>query len=340
MSLIIDRKFISEVSGKLEKFKQKKDYLWNFRCPLCGDSRKNKTKTRAYFYRSKGNPNISFVCHNCGSGMSFGNFLKGFDNNLYRQYQMERFKEESHSNTPKPDFTLFKTQPIFTKSNSLSIPSITTLNSDHSAVKYIASRKIPKDKWNDIYYADDFLKFCDETFPNHGKKLIKEEPRIIIPFYDTDNELIGIQGRSLDPKAKVRYITIKVNDEVTKIYGLNKVDFSQTIYVVEGPFDSMFLDNSIASMDASLYSVVPMVGTDKDYVLVFDNEPRNKEVVKHLHKAIKLGHKVCIWPSNIKEKDINDMVKADIEVNSIIKQHTYKDIIAELQFQQWKKCEV
>ena len=338
MSLIIDRKYISVVSTKLEKFKQKKNYLWNFRCPLCGDSKKQKTKTRGYFYKAKSNPNMSFMCHNCGSSMSFGNFLKTFDHNLYRQYQMERYKEESHTNTSKPDFSLFKTQPVF-KSSSLSIPSIASLSSSHSAVKYIESRKIPKEKWNDIYYADDFLKFCDETFPDHGKNLIKEEPRIVIPFYDTNNNLIGIQGRAILKNAKVRYITIKVDDDAPKVYGLNRVDINKTIYVVEGPFDSMFLDNAIATMDASLYSIVSLLG-DKDYVFVFDNEPRNKEVSKHITKTIKLGYKVCIWPASIKEKDINDMVLAGRDVKSIIDTHTYKDLRAELQFQQWKKCEV
>lgn len=340
MSLIIDRKYISVVSTKLEKFKQKKDYLWNFRCPLCGDSKKHKTKTRGFFYKAKSNTNMSFMCHNCGLSMSFGNFLKSFDPHLYCHYQMERYKEESHTNTPKQDFTLFKTQPVFARKSTLSIPSIASLNPNHSAAKYIASRKIPKDRWNDIYYADDFLKFCDDTFPDHGKKLIKEEPRIVIPFYDTNNELIGIQGRAILKDAKVRYITIKANDDVPKVYGMNRLVHTDPIYVVEGPFDSMFLDNCVATMDASLYSIVSVLGDDKDYVFVFDNEPRNKEVSKHITKTIKLGYKVCIWPTRIKEKDINDMILVGHDVKSIIDTHIYKDLTAELQFQQWKKYEV
>ena len=339
MSLIIDRKFVSVVSTKLQKFKQKKDLLWNFRCVFCGDSKKNKTKARAYFYLPKKHSNLSFVCHNCGSGMSLGSFLKTFDNNLYRQYQMERYKEESHGNTPKPDFTLFMEQPTFSLKSTLSIPTIESLDDNHSAKKYIASRKIPKEKWSELYYANDFKQFCDETFTDHGKNLIEEEPRIIIPFYNKNSELIGIQGRSMLVKSKLRYITIKANDDVEKIYGLNKVDFSQTIYVVEGPIDSMFLPNSIATMDASLYSVIQSLG-QLDYIFVFDNESRNKEVCKHINKAIKLGQKVCVWPSDIKEKDVNDMVLAGHDVLSIIQSNTYKDLTAELKFQTWKKCEV
>lgn len=337
MSLIIDRKFVSVVSTKLEKFRQKKDLLWNFRCVFCGDSKKNKTKARAYFYLPKKHSNLSFICHNCGSGMSLGSFLKNFDNNLYRQYQMERFKEESHGNTPKPDFSLFKEQPVFTKS-SLNIPTIESLDDNHSAKKYISRRKIPKSMWSNIYYADDFLKFCNDTFPEHGKNLIKEEPRIVIPFYNQKDELIGIQGRAI-LKNNIRYITIKSSEDSIKIYGLNKVDFSKTIYVTEGIFDSMFLTNAIATMDASLYSVIQSLGYH-DYVMISDNEPRNKEVCKHISKSIKLGQKVCIWPSSIKEKDINDMVLAGHDVLSIIQSNTYKDLTAELKFQTWKKCEV
>jgi hypothetical protein len=339
MSLIIDRKFVSVVSTKLEKFRQKKDLLWNFRCVFCGDSKKNKTKARAYFYLPKKHSNLSFICHNCGSGMSLGSFLKNFDNNLFRQYQMERYKEESHGNTSKPDFSLFMEQPTFSIKSALSIPSIESLGEGHSAKNYIASRKIPKEKWSELYYANDFKQFCDETFPNHGKNLIKEEPRIVIPFYNKNSELIGIQGRSMLVKSKLRYITIKANDNVEKIYGLNRLDFSRTIYVVEGPIDSMFLPNSIATMDASLYSVIQSLG-EHDYIFVFDNEPRNKEVCKHMSKAIKLGQKVCIWPSDIREKDVNDMVLTGHDVLSIIQSNTYKDLTAELKFQTWKKCEV
>jgi len=342
MSLIIDRKFVSVVSTKLQKFKQKKDLLWNFRCVFCGDSKKNKTKARAYFYLPKKHSNLSFVCHNCGSGMSLGSFLKNFDNNLYRQYQMEKYKEESHGNTKKPDFSLFMEQPVFSNKvlkSTLSIPTIESLDEGHLAKNYIASRKIPKDKWSELYYADDFKQFCDETFADRSENLIKEESRIVIPFYNKDNELVGIQGRSMLVNSKLRYITIKANDNIEKIYGLNKLDFSKTVYVVEGPFDSMFLPNSIATMDASLYSVIQSLG-QLDYVFVFDNESRNKEICKHMNKAIKLGQKVCIWPSFIEEKDINDMVLAGHDVLSIILSNTYKDLTAELQFQTWKKCEV
>ena len=53
MSSYIDLKFINEISGRLGQFKKKGDYLFNFRCPHCGDSKKSKTKARAYLYQVK-----------------------------------------------------------------------------------------------------------------------------------------------------------------------------------------------------------------------------------------------------------------------------------------------
>ena len=87
----IDSKFIGIVSSRLEKFKRVKNNLFNFRCPICGDSQKNKNKTRGYLYNVKANTN--FKCHNCGASMSFNNFLKQIDGYLHKQYIMEKFKE-------------------------------------------------------------------------------------------------------------------------------------------------------------------------------------------------------------------------------------------------------
>ena len=87
----VDSKFIGLVSPKLQKFKRVKADLYNFRCPICGDSKKNKSKTRGYLYAVKANTN--FKCHNCGASMSLNNFLKQVDPAVHKQYVMEKFKE-------------------------------------------------------------------------------------------------------------------------------------------------------------------------------------------------------------------------------------------------------
>lgn len=345
MSLYIDKMFVNRIAPKLERFKQKSEWLWNFRCCLCGDSHKNKFKTRGYIYRRKSD--LFYTCHNCGTSISFGNFLKTVDSAMYRQYIMERFKNESHGNVPKPDFKkdvgLGQT-PVFRKySKPLNLPSIESLkktNPDHIAVRICKERLIPEDSLKSIYYTSDFKQFVLEIRPEYEQRKLKDnDARIVLPFYDDDHNLLGIQGRAVDPNNKIRYITIKLDDDNRKVYGLDRIDKTRRIYVTEGPIDSLFLNNAIAMMDASLYNAVAIVGKH-DYTFVYDNEPRNRDVTKHMKKTIEMGLDICIWPSYIEQKDINDMVKAGMPpaaVQSIIDTNTFNGLRANLEMTRWSK---
>ena len=335
MSLYIDKKYISLLAPKLDKFRQKSEYLWNFRCPVCGDSQKNKLKMRGYIYRRKSD--LFFTCHNCGTGHSFGNLLKMVDRSLYSQYQMERFKNESAGNTAKPDFSMLMEKPVFNTQKKINLPTIESLPITHDARHYVKDRFIPKERWSDLYYAEDFDLFVKDIFPECDKKLYAE-PRLVIPFYDEKNILLGFQGRAL-VNSKVKYITIKLSDDNLKVYGLDRVDKTKKIYVVEGPIDSMFLQNSLAMMDASLYNVISTVG-NYDYTFVFDNEPRNKDVCKHMQKAITMGKSVCIWPKHIAAKDINEMIlkgTSPAMIQGIIDSNTFSLLKAQLEFGSWSK---
>jgi hypothetical protein len=335
MSLYIDKKYISLLAPKLDKFRQKSEYLWNFRCPVCGDSQKNKLKMRGYIYRRKSD--LFFTCHNCGTGHSFGNLLKMVDRSLYSQYQMERFKNESAGNTAKPDFSMLMEKPVFNTQKKINLPTIESLPVTHAARGYVKDRFIPKERWVDLYYAEDFAIFVKEIFPEYDKKLYAE-PRLVIPFYDEKNILLGFQGRAL-VNSKVKYITIKLSDDNLKVYGLDRVDKTKKIYVVEGPIDSMFLQNSLAMMDASLYNVISTVG-NYDYTFVFDNEPRNKDVCRHMQKAITMGKSVCIWPKHIAAKDINEMIlkgTSPAMIQGIIDSNTFSLLKAQLEFGSWSK---
>ena len=335
MSLYIDKKYISLLAPKLDKFRQKSEYLWNFRCPVCGDSQKNKLKMRGYIYRRKSD--LFFSCHNCGTGHSFGNLLKMVDRSLYSQYQMERFKNESAGNTAKPDFSMLMEKPVFNTQKKINLPTIESLPITHAARGYVKDRFIPKERWSDLYYAEDFDLFVKDIFPEYDKKLYAE-PRLVIPFYDEKNILLGFQGRAL-VNSKVKYITIKLSDDNLKVYGLDRVDKTKKIYVVEGPIDSMFLQNSLAMMDASLYNVISTVG-NYDYTFVFDNEPRNKDVCKHMQKTIAMGKSICIWPKHITAKDINEMILQGTPpamIQGIIDSNTFSLLKAQLEFGSWSK---
>ena len=320
---IIDSKYIGLVSSRLQKFKRVKADLFNFRCPICGDSQKHKNKARGYFYQVKTNTN--YKCHNCGASMSFNNFLKQIDSTLHKQYTMEKFKEGFTGRNfvvdePKLEFT----KPIFRKKIDLPRASEVPI-----AKNYLEKRNLDASQF---YFAAKFKEWTNtqkHTFDTIGR----DESRIIIPMYDTDKNLIGFQGRSLGPNS-VKYITVMLQDEAPKLFGLDKIDDTKPIYITEGPFDSTFLENSVA-----------MCGSDLDigsfgwssYIWVFDNEPRNREINNRISKVIDRGEKVVIWPSNILEKDINDMILSGHNVKSIVESNTYSSLQAKIKFNNWKK---
>jgi predicted RNA-binding Zn-ribbon protein involved in translation (DUF1610 family) len=320
---LIDSKYINLVSSRLQKFKRVKADLYNFRCPICGDSQRNKSKARGYLYPVKNNTN--FKCHNCGASLSFNNFLKELDPVLHKQYTLEKFKQ-GHTGknfvveAPKFDFT----KPTFKK--KLDLPKAST---NSVAKEYLEKRKLNSEKF---YFADKFKQWTNtqkHTFDTIGR----DESRIIIPMYDTDSNLIGFQGRALGPNS-VKYITVMLSDDAPKIYGLDQIDTSKPIYIVEGPFDSTFVQNAVA-----------MCGSDIDirsfgwcdYIYVFDNEPRNREIVNRISKTINRGDKVIIWPITIQQKDINDMVLAGLNVMDVLKSNIYSGLEAKIKFNNWKK---
>ena len=320
---LTDSKFIGMVSSRLQKFKKVKNNLYNFRCPICGDSQKNKNKTRGYLYQVKNNTN--FKCHNCGASMSFNNFLKTLDGTLHKQYTMEKFKE-GHTGknfvveAPKLEFK----KPVFKK--SIDLPKAST---NQVAKEYLENRNLNPDKF---YYADRF-KWWSNTQKQTFDTIGRDEPRIIIPLYDEDKNMIGFQGRALD-KSPNKYITIMIQEEAPKIYGLETIDRKLPIYVVEGPFDSTFISNSVA-LCGSDGDLGYLEGSDT--ILVYDNEPRNREIVKRIERCIERNQRVVIWPSNILEKDINDMVLAGHNVMDVLKLNTYSGLQAKIKFNNWKK---
>lgn len=333
MSVIVDRKFLKLLSSKLKKFVQKKDDLYNFRCPFCGDSQKNENKARGYVFRKK--DSYFYKCQNCGVSHNMYNFINLVDESLTKEYALDNIKDRVVDiTTRKEEFAL----PIFAKKVEINLPKISELDEKHYAVQYCMGRKIPEDKYSSLYYAEDFKKFVDEVKPDNGKDLKEDDPRLIIPFFGKDGSLQAFQGRSLRD-SKIRYITIKLDDSFEKIFGLNTVNQNEKIYVVEGPIDSLFIENAVATADSNL-SFASKVFAKNNLVLVFDNEPRNKDICKLMDDAIENHYQICIWPEMIKEKDINDMIVSGFspdEIKDIIDMNTYVNLRAKLEFLNWRK---
>jgi transcription elongation factor Elf1 len=318
----VDVKYINLISSRFQKFKKVKNNLYNFRCPICGDSQRNKNKARGYLYQVKNNTN--FKCHNCGINISFNNFLKQIDSTIHKQYTFDKFKE---GHTGK-NFTV--EEPVFNFEvpqfkPKLNLPKATE---NQKAKDYLESRKLNPDKF---YYTDKFKSWTNsikEVFDD----TIKDEPRIIIPLF-YQNTLVGFQGRALGP-SKIKYITVMLSDDAPKIYGLDEVQKDKTVYVTEGPFDSTFISNAIAMCGAD--GDVSKWGIG-DPVWIYDNEPRNSEILSRISRVIEMGQKVVIWPSSIKEKDINDMVLSGLDIQNVIKSNVYSGLEAKLKFTTWKK---
>lgn len=333
MSVFVDRKYLLLISPKLKLFSQKKTDLYNFRCPICGDSQKDKNKCRGYVFKRK--DDYFYRCHNCGASHNFYNFLERVQPSLLKEYSVERFRQDQPEpeTTPLVEFT--DSKPTFKK--HLKLKTIAELSDSHLARKYCLDRKIPEESFHNLYYAPDFKKFVEDLGIDK-KNLVENDKRLVIPFFDKDKNLVALQGRTLT-NSSMRYITVKMSDENAKFFGIDKINENEKIYVVEGPIDSLFLDNAIATADSNLVRAGD-VFDKKNIVLVFDNEPRNKEIVKVLDKAIEDHYNVVIWPEMIESKDINDMILEGFsvdEIKDIIEKNTFVNLRAKMEFINWKK---
>jgi len=334
MSLFLDTKYLTLVSNRLPLFKRKGS-SYNCRCIICGDSAKKLNKARGYFYPNK--DKLMYKCFNCDASMYFSTFLKTIDQTLFNQYSFESYAESKpYSNT---DPQIVFEQPQFKKPEERLLDKLLdrldTLPDDHEAVKFCVTRKIPKKKFSQIYFISN-IKNIVQLNDKYKASIQTEEPRIVFPFYDESGILTAVTCRAIRGEA-LRYITVKVADDKPLIYGLDAVDKNNDIYIVEGPIDSLFLQNSIAIAGTSLGKINLSTLEKDNLVVVFDNQPRNKEVCKIIHKTIKDGFKVVIWPQTIEEKDINDMVLAGKDVASIIKKNVFLGLEAEVKFAAWKR---
>jgi len=309
------------LSPRLDKFKKVRDNLFNFRCPYCGDSRKSQSKARGYFYRKKND--YFYRCHNCGKGTTFGKVLEYIDSMMYKEYIMERYKGDApKTEAPEFNFKAPKFKKIDPKLENLT--PINKLNGGHPARQFVESRQLPEEFYSDLY-------LCPKFFEWSKIQSQQEHPRLVIPFRDESGEVFAAQGRAFG-KESPKYLTIKFQDK-PKIFGLDRVDFAKRYYVVEGPLDSMFLDNCLAVAGADFRYLPP-----GDTTIVLDNEPRSREIIKQMERLIHQEHELVIWPTTITQKDINDMVLAGVEdIQTIIDNNTFSGLEATMKLAAWKR---
>tara|TARA_E500000318_G_scaffold11999_1_gene10879 strand:+ start:1872 stop:2891 length:1020 start_codon:yes stop_codon:yes gene_type:complete len=338
MSSFIDKKYINLISGQLNLFKWKSSTLANCRCPICGDSQKNKTKCRGYFYEKKNS--FFYRCHNCGYGCSVKNFLDKISPSLVSEYQMETFEEQfgkkkkKKRETPDMNFKPFQDR----KPGIVDAIRVDKLPENHPCLQFVQRREIPLDQYENLYFTKKFNTFV--------KKLIDPEvnypddERLVIPFVDNMDTVYAAQGRRLVDNDTAKYYTAKPSDVKKLWYNEWKVDPDKPVIVVEGPIDSMFISNSIAMVGSGAITELPDRFANSEIIYALDNEPRNNQIVSYYENLIKSGQRVCLWPSYVKEKDVNDMVlagKSKEEVEKIILTNSFSDLEASLKLKDWKK---
>lgn len=332
----VDLQYTMLLSSRLDKFKVKSTnpYKINFRCPVCGDSQKSKVKARGWLLEK--NNSFHFYCHNCYTSKTFKTFLKDVDNLVYNDYVAEKYLKTAKEEIKQPLDNLKPSKPEFKKySNPLkTIKKISQLAFDHPVKQYIDKRNIPTSQHYRLYYAPKFMTWINSIIPNKFPNVTKDEPRLIIPFIDGEGKVFGLSARGFNPNG-LRYITIMF-EERPKVFGLDKVDFTKRYFVTEGALDSMFLSNAVAMAGAD--GNTAGLKNVENAIFVFDSEPRNKEIHKRMEKIIRDGHSICIWPSNMPAKDINEMVLHGIQdVEQIILNNAYRGLEANLKLMSWKK---
>lgn len=342
MSMYIDKKFVNFVGASLEKFAWKKDTLASCRCPICGDSSKNKNKTRGFFFVNKNK--YFYKCHNCGVSCNLYGFLEKVSPSLCKEYSLEVWKDGDGLKTKKKTESVVAIKKV-KKKYTIELPSVSELPPNHPCRTFVELRKIPRTAWKYLYYAEDFGTWA-RTINSESAEALEQSSRLVIPIVNEKGELVGAQGRALsitgdrNARKTARYITIKTEGQEHKgWFGLDRVD-TGTVYVVEGPLDSLFIPNCVAMIGLSDALNVPSHLKSRSLVYLIDNEPRNEAVVLTIEKLLDQDKKVCIWPDHIKHKDLNDMIMAGIsekELIKTIKENTVSGLTGKIKFNNWKK---
>ncbi len=327
-------------TSRLDVCKWKNDNTLNHRCPYCGDSQKNQYKARGYHFVVE--QNYVYKCHNCGKSTSSVHFLKDNFPDIHREYLKEYLQEKGVNKTQKKtpsanEFKFEKRKEILNKSEETLSAVCVRAWERTVAREYLQERCIPDSKIKELWFVDN-AQTLSMLSKKYQDRVLGSDPRIVIPFFNEQNELIGVSGRAVND-APLRYLTMKFVDDVPLIYNINNVDKSKTIYVTEGPLDSLFLPNSIAVGGSDFKKLTQL---KENATLVYDNEPRNTEILKKFDEVIDDGYSVVIWNDKRVEglKDINEMIMNGLsadDVCHIIDSCTYSGLSAKLKLQEYRK---
>jgi hypothetical protein len=352
MSTWIDEKYLRLISYRLRNFKQRGRDVYNWSCHSCGDSKTNSRRARAYAFLNKSGK-LVWTCHNCSDGGGVSNLVKSIDEDLFREMLMEIFQESDRGRELKQrdhkDALFLEmasgSTPVFAEEPPPELnpydglePAV-YLSPDHPCHQLLTRRKIPAHCWPDIFHTDGFYAWAHRLVPEKYGDMRGDEPRLVLPFTRGDR-VIGFQGRSYG-KTGAKYISGVIDKDAPFLYGWNRLDGFGDVLAVEGPIDSMFLRNGLATGGGSIQAELSKSRIPKEVcIIVYDNEPRNKHVVKNMLRAANEGWRVCVWPPAFSEKDVNEMVMAGAapeQVQEAITGNAHAGMSAELAINSWKR---
>lgn len=346
MSAYIELKYIQLISPSLERFRWAvPSKIAACRCYICGDSKKSKFKTRACFYLVQQSNKFNYKCYNCSASMSLKKFLKLHFPHYYQEYRLEMYADIKASRSHLAQPSIQTVEPINKKvdvnldSPSSDLVPLTKLPSDHIAIKYCESRMIPKSAYTRLYYTKNYKEWVEGFIDTEGKKFPTDD-RIVMLMKDRHGKIFGAQGRALNSSA-IRYSTIKFDESVPKVFGLDSITDEYPIFVLEGAIDSLFIPNSLAICGGDVGTSLSDLGIPYErFVFVLDNEPRSADTIRRMLHAVELGASICIWTIDSSLKDVNDMIKSGIsrkELLETISHNIYKGTKAIMKIKQWKK---
>lgn len=299
----------------------------NCRCPICGDSAVSDTKARFWIIELQEMDCLWVKCFNCDYSRPFTEFVKDHHPELWPSLLMERRKEQNVFYKPVEKFEpKHAPKKIIEKLNFSE--RLDKLPESHPIISYVKARKIPKDKWSRLWFTTDWQGLCNSVVPG-TYETPKQEYRLVIPIFNKDGEIESFQGRALK-KSNAKYVTIKASESSTKIYGQDTVDPNKTVFMFEGPIDSLFIPNSCAITGGTLS--LDFVPFPHSRVWVLDNEPRHPDTSKRLEKLIEAGEKVVMWDKlKFTSKDVNDMIVKEGATAEEIEQYMKDNICSGLE---------
>lgn len=340
----LEIQYINQLGPRFRNFRRKSQYLWNFSCPLCGDSPTRKHAARGFIYKK--NNQLNFCCKKCGAGMSARNFIAAMDPAMFKEMQLDSFTPTERERYEEKR----EERPVVHKDKMFEgLIKVSELPKKHYCREYVVNRFIPEHVMDDLYFTDHFYTWSGRVLPGRykvPKDKRDDEPRLVIPFRNAAGDVTAFQGRALKAGQEPKYVYVALTKDEPLIWGLNNINPDETIYVFEGPIDAMFVPNAIACGGGDLSGdILRLKIPSERFVIVYDNEPRNSHTIDKIQKAINRGFAVCLWPET-PGKDVNEIVKNNIKfglasacehVLKLIQTGTSSGITANILLNRWNK---